>query len=417
MGSMRQESPGPVALQQGRLYDSVAIAILSLSFLLSVTTAPRLDLSRFLLSVAAHAAWYAVYHFAFRSDRPRDLWRDSLLLAAIAVANMFLVLAGLGFDWMIGLLTTGALLSGMPPAIAAGFGAAMFAATMFSLIPIGGWRSVVPSGFQIAAAYIFTVIFIMVTRRERAQRERVEQLLSDLTASKRELEAAHAQLAASAGAVEELAVTRERNRLAREIHDTLGHYLTILAIKLETSVHLFERSDPHLGEEIASAQQVTRQCLADVRQSVAALRPGDPAPLALAEAVGVLAAEYEAACPGVAVTLDCEGALHDLAPEVRLALYRCAQEALTNARKHAQATKVLVRLRVEGDRAELTVLDDGTGSGDHAAGFGLVGMRERLALLGGTLTAGPAAGQGWRVEAVIPLPQHAPAKELPYVTG
>src|SRR5581483_5191239 len=93
-----------------------------------------------------------------------------------------------------------------------------------------------------------------------------------------------------------------------------------------------------------------------------------------------------------------------------LALYRCAQEALTNIRKHAHATKVLLRLSTSDEpegQVELTVLDNGQGSTplheQKASGFGLLGMRERVALLGGTLRAGPESGHGWRIEVMLPL--------------
>src|SRR5262249_23727022 len=207
-------------------------------------------------------------------------------------------------------------------------------------------------------------------------------------------------LQAYANEVEELAVTRERNRMAREIHDTLGHYLTLLAVQLETATKLHERCDPRLRDELAEARRVASECLAEVRRSVAALRPADPTAVSLTAALERLAAELEAVAPETEVVLDLEGPAQELPPELRLALYRCVQESLTNIRKHAQATKVLVRLRVDMAQAELVVLDNGIGaesSADgHEPGFGLLGMRERIALLCGTAKSTPEPGRGWR---------------------
>ncbi|GLV59977.1 hypothetical protein KDH_68000 [Dictyobacter sp. S3.2.2.5] len=226
------------------------------------------------------------------------------------------------------------------------------------------------------------------------------------TATISELEAAHAQLQEYSDQVEELSVIRERNRIAREIHDTLGHALTLLAVQLETATQLEARGDPRLREELLLARQVAKSCLTDVRHSVEALRPDETESGSLQEQLRRLVAEFEATSHQTRISLDLEEATHPLHPELSLALYRCAQEALTNIRKHAQATKVLLHLSTGDDQVELTILDNGKGTSPYreheASGFGLPGMRERVALLNGTLRAGPDRGHGWRVEVVIP---------------
>jgi signal transduction histidine kinase len=208
----------------------------------------------------------------------------------------------------------------------------------------------------------------------------------------------------------------ERNRIAREIHDTLGHALTLLAVQLETATQLEARGDPRLHEELLQARQVAKACLTEVRHSVEALRP-DEASGSLQEQLRELVAAFETTCPETRITLDLEEATHPLNPEVRLTLYRCAQEALTNIRKHAHATKVLLRLSTsdgEAGQVELTVLDNGQSCEpiheQSASGFGLRGMRERVALLDGRLSTGPEPGQGWRVEVVLPLTSRGQAQ-------
>ena len=253
---------------------------------------------------------------------------------------------------------------------------------------------------SLLAAFLYAFTFPLFMRRQWQQRERAEALVA-------ELEAAQEQLRAHADQVEELAIIRERNRIAREIHDTLGHYLTILAVQLETALKLEEHADPRLHAELLEARRAAAECLAEVRQSLSALRPTDLTRLTLTEALARLAHEFESALPETEIVLDVEGDVDALAPELRVTLYRCAQEALTNVRKHAQATKALVRLRVNGGQAELTVLDNGRGAADGAeespSGFGLQGIRERIALVGGRVTAGPEPGGGWRVEATLPV--------------
>jgi signal transduction histidine kinase len=128
-------------------------------------------------------------------------------------------------------------------------------------------------------------------------------------------------------------------------------------------------------------------------------------------------ADCAATSPETRITLDLEEATHPLRPDLCLALYRCAQEALTNMRKHAHATKGLLRLCTTGGpegQVELTVLDNGQGGTsedeERARGFGLRGMRERVELLGGTVRAGPEPERGWRVAVLIPLNQREQAQ-------
>ncbi len=254
----------------------------------------------------------------------------------------------------------------------------------------------------------FSLIFAYSAGRIERSNKQTRQLLATLARSNAELETAHRQLQAYAAQVEELSITRERNRIAREIHDTLGHALTLLAVQLETATRLEERGDPGLRDELLEARRVTKECLAEVRLSVAALRPDAVALSPFEETLRRLVAEFEATCRETTVTLDVDDATQPLNAEQRMVLYRCAQEALTNVRKHARATKVLLRLSTSEERAELTVLDNGQGASQPQqapSGFGLLGMRERVALLGGTLKTGPEPGRGWRLEVIIPLPQ------------
>jgi signal transduction histidine kinase len=231
-----------------------------------------------------------------------------------------------------------------------------------------------------------------------------------LADSNARLSVAHAKLQEYSTQIEEIAAIRERNRIAREIHDTLGHSLTLLAVQLETAAQFEARGDPGLHVELQEARRVAKACLADVRHSVEALRPDDVAAGSLPERLRQLAAEFTTASRETAITLDLDEAVQPLRPDVSMTLYRCAQEALTNIGKHAGATKVLLYVSTsDGPEAKvnLTVLDNGRGSASRKTegtpGYGLQGMRERVALLNGTLRAGPEPGHGWRVEVVLPI--------------
>jgi signal transduction histidine kinase len=299
----------------------------------------------------------------------------------------------------------------------------LYGAMILNLAFLNGWRvsfDLVANGAAIFAAFGFVGGFSLVMEQYRMQKERAEQLLLDVEQSRQQLEAAHAQLRSYAGQVEELTVARERTRVAREIHDTLGHYLTILNVQLETISKLLERDPSRLAEEVAEARHVAAQSMQEVRNAVATLRPAGIATLSLAQALSQLGDDFKRAAPETELTLDLEADLPPLSPDVHLTLYRAAQEALTNARKHAQASNVLVRLRYEEDWLELLVLDNGRGvsearpasAGQKASGFGLIGLGERVELLGGRVTYGPASPTGYRVTVRV-QPSSAQRANLP----
>jgi signal transduction histidine kinase len=254
----------------------------------------------------------------------------------------------------------------------------------------------------------------------RQQKERAEQLLQEVEQSKRDLEDAHAQLRRYAEQVEELSIARERTRIAREMHDTLGHYLTILNVQLETVSKLQQRDPARAAIEIAEARHVAAQSMQELRNAITVLRLAGSEIKSLPESLAQLGREFQQGTEGPEFTPDLDTELPPLSPEIQHALYRALQEALTNVRKHAHATKVLARLRYEGEWLEMLVLDNGhgvetstpedvAGSADPAPltssnGFGLIGLRERVALLGGQMTAGPAKPNGFRVTVRLPVP-------------
>ncbi|GII84009.1 hypothetical protein Ssi03_19990 [Sphaerisporangium siamense] len=235
------------------------------------------------------------------------------------------------------------------------------------------------------------------------------------------LRESNARLAAYAGQAGELAAAAERVRVARDIHDGLGHHLTAVAVLLEKATAFGER-DPALARQaLADARESTRRALDDVRRSVRTLRaPAAPAPeFSLLAALTDLAAGAAGQAP--AVELDLGGDETGYDPRVRTTLYRAAQEALTNARRHAGATRVSVGLALGDAEARLVVADDGRGFAAGAEGFGLTGMRERVRLAGGHLDLATGPGAGTRITITIPRapapPAHAGAVTPPFPAG
>ena len=208
-------------------------------------------------------------------------------------------------------------------------------------------------------------------------------------------------------------VLAERNHLARELHDVLAHTLSALSLQLqafETVVETEPETSQQVREQLARTQELVRTGLDEARGAVRALRD-DAVPLD--ERLAKLAQQH-----GAAFSLS--GPCRPLAPETALALYRVTQEALTNAMKHATGAVTSVELAFDGDAVRLTVdneLPSANGAdtgGLHRSGggFGLRGIAERVALLGGEVEAGPFPG-GWRVRAVVPAPGTTPAPPTP----
>ncbi len=372
-----------------------------------LTTQPRTLLSLLLLT-GTYGAWLVIYHLGQRrfEGRPHPFW--VLALFCLACASQFIPEPATNTDWLplLPVITAGLMVTIKPrPLSLLGAGALCLSSyiAIRRIVPDWDVSSQVSLPLAFLSIYGYALLIYELAVAHTA-----------LSGSNAKLAAAHTRLQEYSTQAEELSAIRERNRIAREIHDTLGHALTLLAVQLETATQLEARGDPRLREELLQARQVTKACLTDVRHSVEALRPDEASGDSLQEQMRKLVVACEITCPETWITLDLEEAAHPLDPEVRLTLYRCAQEALTNIRKHARASKVLLRLSTNDEQVELMVLDNGQGCEpsheQRAPGFGLRGMRERVALLDGRLSAGPEPGHGWRVDVVLPLPLRGQAE-------
>jgi signal transduction histidine kinase len=208
--------------------------------------------------------------------------------------------------------------------------------------------------------------------------------------------------------VARLAAVEERARLARELHDIVAHTVAVMTVHAGAARQLVDVDPGEAKATMRSAEQQGRQAMAELRRLLGLLR-GSGEPGALAPPSGVrdlreLADTVRGG--GLAVSLDVEGRPRELAPGVDLSAYRIVQEALTNTLKHASASQAAVHVRYGEHALELEVIDDGRPAGASAnggGGHGLTGLRERAALYGGTLDAGPQPGGGYRVFAALPI--------------
>jgi signal transduction histidine kinase len=393
----------------------IIFIVVGIAYITNLLSSGPITLAHIVLFTLTYGAWLVIFSTQSQMTQQTPLWWFAAL-AVLACLSQFLYLSTTNFgylDWLPMLsVITACLLTGVTPRYLGLSGAALLflSVSLAFTLSLGGWNLDAELVLLLCFGSFFVLIWML---RENIEARTALQVSND------QLALAHAQLQDYSAQVEEIAAVRERNRIAREIHDTLGHSLTLLAVQLETATQFEVRGDPGLHAELQEARRVAKACLADVRHSVEALRPDDIAAGSLTEQLRHLAAEFTAASRDTAITLDLDEAVQPLPPDVSKSLYRCAQEALTNVGKHSGATKVLLYLSTsDGPRGkvELTVLDNGQGSASRrtegSRGFGLQGMRERVTLLDGTMRAGPEPGHGWRVEVVLPIKKREQSEAL-----
>jgi len=249
----------------------------------------------------------------------------------------------------------------------------------------------------ISSGVVFVGIFTHVLAQADRARGQMQQMAE-------RLEGMNQQLREYAVQAEELATTKERNRLAREIHDSLGHYLTIINVQLEAARVVLDTDRDAAYQALEKAQSLAKDGLSEVRRSVAALRASPMECRPLPVAIEGLLEECRTA--GIQGKLQITGEERELPAQADHTLYRAAQEGLTNVCKHARASSVKVQLDYAAEGGiTLVVEDNGVGVNleKMEEGFGLFGLRERVHMLNGRVTLQSTAPKGSSLEVFIPV--------------
>ncbi|HEX3046140.1 MAG TPA: protein kinase [Bacillota bacterium] len=228
----------------------------------------------------------------------------------------------------------------------------------------------------------------------------LEQRVTERTG---ELEAANRELKAYASVAEELAVAKERNRIARDVHDTLGHTLSVLVPLLEASSGTCEDNPAQTRQALAEAVKITREGLSEVRRSVVGLVHEEEQTPNFVDSLEKMITNFQLS--GMKVDFAVDESWPYLSRGQLETIYRVCQEALTNSLKHGQATEVHIILRFAGRRIKLFIFDNGCGCKDfgHSSGFGLRGMRGRVENLGGSIVFGSDGTTGFNIHVEIPI--------------
>jgi signal transduction histidine kinase len=231
-------------------------------------------------------------------------------------------------------------------------------------------------------------------------------VLGRLVARERDLAA---QLVATRRELSEQALLAERRQVARDVHDFVGHGLAAVMLQVTSARHVLRRDPAAVEEALRSAEDVGRRSMRELRRTVTLLRSGDEAAVTppLGSAREIRALVEQARAGGLDVELRTHGDLSLIAPGVEVALYRISQEALANAARHAARAHTVLAIEVRDEQASLVAETTGPTDTRPAAEperphYGLIGMRERAAALGGELTAGPTP-DGWRLSCRLPL--------------
>lgn len=241
---------------------------------------------------------------------------------------------------------------------------------------------------------VVILIFTQMAVTELRARVKLENLADELSE-------ANKNLSEYASKVKDLTIIQERNRLAREIHDGLGHYLTIINMQLKAATAVIDKDKEKAEKMIESATHLSSEALIDVRNSVFALRQESIDIKPLAERLSIIAESSSSKTQKILVSV--HGESREISPKVDLTLYRAAQEMVNNAVKHSKASEVILTLDyTDGNHMLLTSQDNGLGINSMDRGFGLIGIKERVRLLKGEVEIKTSPGEGFMLKIKIP---------------
>jgi signal transduction histidine kinase len=293
-------------------------------------------------------------------------------------------------------------------------GAFYSSATLFALFVTSLFRSTSSTAGQspetvvqrwalIALLTVVCVGLSAAVMEARRSRGRAEDLLGDL-------ESAHAELRRYAERVRELTLSEERTRIAREIHDSVGHHLTAVKLQTEAALKTAEKRPDMAREQMERARDLAARAFEEVHRSVRALKPLSTGERSGVGALRALVRSFEGT--GLDVSFRVEGEERELAEEAELTLYRALRESLTNAARHSGARLVHASLVYENEVVKLAVADDGRGATKEATmgGFGLSALKDEVEALGGAFAAENAPGGGFAVK--VELPSSKPSGQL-----
>lgn len=368
----------------------------------------RSSLTAALLAMAAGALYVAVTILAGnRIDRDSPtLHKTGYFLLAFAVLGglmaIFVRERLFGVMWLVymPMVAQGRIFFRLPGTITVAVAALAMMALHIRLLE-ASFTGALPDLLALATAVVFVLVFSDIAMRESTARADLQRLST-------ELEDANQRLGAYAIEAAELAASRERTRMAREIHDSVGHSLTAVHMQIEAARAVLDHDPDTTRAALDKAQQSIHEGLAEIRRSVSTLRADPLDGQSLESALDELVERTKSG--GLAASLETRGEPIPLSPARKLAAFRVAQEGITNSRKHAAASQIEIVLDyATSDTVRLEIRDDGVGSETPEGGFGLLGLRERARQVDGRLDVVTAPGEGFTLVLELPAALELPA--------
>jgi signal transduction histidine kinase len=372
------------------LFGLTAIWVSSMASL--ETPAQRVWVSLILLAIAI-----LFYIQQFPVNIPHARWVRNILMTGLA-ACLFFFKSGWNFFPIVFFIFGPQVMIDFPLKVGVMWLVAYTLITGFFMVSASGLAGLIDL-LPYTAGYVFFGFFGWTLVQAQKDRQRSEELLADL-------QTAHEKLQRYTEQVEELTITEERSRIAREMHDTLGHRLTIAAVQLEGAARLIHTNPQKTETIIRTVHEQVKEGLAELRKTVAMMRAPVDEDMPLPQALTRLVSGVKEAT-GLNVQLELDNRLPGLPSPHRHALFRAAQEGLTNIERHASASEAWIRLFRDGDNVRLMIEDNGIGldASIESAGLGLTGMRERAALLNGGFVIQPREAGGTRLVFSLPVPE------------
>jgi signal transduction histidine kinase len=324
------------------------------------------------------------------STAPLIAWRVAPLSATMIMCAGLVAMAACGFQPAIG---------GLPPAFA-----------VASAAYYGGRRAAAFAGLAFTAAAIAAIVIMVGDPAELIAPLAVALALAGMAVgigdALRTLHARNDELEMLRAVEARQAVAQERVRIARDVHDVVGHALAGIALQARAGERLLTQDPAAVGKNLATIDALAGQALAETRASIGTIRDPDrrsePIPAPQLSDLAELVARLQQEDLVVALALGVDPAA--VPPALQTVVYRVVQEALSNVVRHARSSRAEVMINRQAGRLDVEVHDNGTARAfDDGTGHGLRGMRERVAQFGGVLLAGPRAEGGWGVRAEIPL--------------
>jgi signal transduction histidine kinase len=249
--------------------------------------------------------------------------------------------------------------------------------------------------------FIFFIAISFSAKKQIEQREKLEDTVNRLEELKMELEETNERLLISNKKNHELTILEERNRMAREIHDTLAHTLTTIVVEIEAGKKLMVKGNPAALEELEKAQNQARLGLDEVRHSIKNLRSGVLSKEGFENALNTTLSHLKTIAEiDIEFEMDKDISINE---EYEMVLFRIIQEAATNSYRHGKSKKIYIGLHNIEDGIRLTIEDDGVGCDNIKAGYGLIGMKERSKKLGGIIKIDSSHGKGFCINVTLPL--------------